>query len=103
MSNIIFSVEVIHNDKNIVELIENELKKYNIEKYHLKKDYKYLNKVKEEILENNKHILEWLEIMEDGTKYVIKLVERKQEEKEKNYEYQSIVATKDAIITQIKA
>ena len=66
-------------------------------------DYIYLNEVKENILKNNKDTLEWLEIVEDGTKYIVKLVERKQEVKEKEYEYQSISTTKDAIITSIKA
>ena len=103
LSNVIFSIEVIYNDKDIVKTIKQELSKYGIEKYKLKKDYIYLNKVKEEILKNNKNTLEWLEIIEDGTKYIIKLVERKQEEKDESFEYQSISTTKDAIITSIKA
>jgi len=103
LSNIIFSIEVVYNDQEIVNNIEKELKKYNIEKYKLKKDYDYLEKVKEEILNNNKDSLEWLEIVEEGTKYIVKLVERKKEEITKEYEYQSISTTKDAIITNIKA
>ena len=103
LSNIIFSVDVIYNDKEVVKTIEKELSKYGIEKYKLKKDYEYLNKVKEEILKNNNETLEWLEIIEDGTKYIVKLVERKQEKKEQSYEYQSISSTKDSIITSIKA
>jgi len=103
LSNIIFSIEVVYNDQEIVNNIEKELKKYNIEKYKLKKDYDYLEKVKEEILNNNKDKLEWLEIVEEGTKYIVKLVERKKEEITKEYEYQSISTTKDAIITNIKA
>lgn len=103
LSNIIFSVNIVYNDKTIVEKIEKELKKYGIEKYKFKKNYSYLNEVKEEILKNNKDILEWLEIVEDGTKYIVKLVERRQETTEKEYEYQSISTTKDAILTSIKA
>ena len=103
LSNIIFSVDVIYNDKDIIEKIEKELKKYDIEKYKFKKEYKYLVKVKEEILNNNKDSLEWLEIIEDGTKYIVKIVERKKEEQKEEYKYQSISTTKDAIITSIKA
>lgn len=103
LSNIIFSVDVVYNNKEIVEKMEKELKKYGIEKYKFKKDYTYLDEVKEEILKNNKDTLEWLEIVEDGTKYIVKLVERKQEEQVKEFEYQSISTTKDAIITSIKA
>ena len=103
LSNIIFSVDVIYNDKEVVKTIKKELSKYGIEKYKLKKDYVYLDKIKDEILKNNKDRLEWLEIIEDGTKYIVKLVERKQEKNEKSYEYQSISSTKDSIITSIKA
>lgn len=103
LSNVIFSVDVIYNNKEMVEKIEKELKKYGIEKYKFKKKYTYLNEVKEEILKNNKDTLEWLEIIEDGTKYIVKLVERKQEQQTEDFEYQSITTTKDAIITSIKA
>ena len=103
LSNVIFLVDVIYNDKDVVEKIKQELSKHGIEKYKLKKDYEYLNKVKEEILKNNKETLEWLEIVEDGTKYIVKLVERKKEEKKESFEYQSITTSKDAIITSIKA
>ena len=103
LSNMIFSVEVLYNEQNIVTTIKKELQKYGIEKYRFKKDYEYLEKVKKEILNNNKNILEWIEIVENGTKYTIKVVERKKEEKKENFEYQSIYASKDAIITNIKA
>ena len=103
LSNVIFSIDVVYNDKELVTKIKEELKKYNIEKFKIKKDFSYLNYVKEEILKNNKDTLEWLEIVEDGTKYIVKLVERKKETKVNEYEYQSISTTKDAIITSIKA
>ena len=88
LSNIIFDIEVVYNDQEIVKKIENELKKYQIEKYKLKKDYNYLNEVKEQILNDNKESLEWIEIIESGTKYIVKLVERKKENKKNEYEFQ---------------
>lgn len=103
LSNIIFSVEIIYNDKELVKLLEKELEKYNIKKYKLKKDINYLNKVKDTILKDNKDILEWIEIEESGTKYIIKLVERKKETEIKEYTYQSITSNKNAIIKSIKA
>ena len=103
LSNVIFSIDVVYNDKELVTKIKEELKKYNIEKFKMKKDFSYLNYVKEDILKNNKDTLEWLEIVEDGTKYIVKLVERKRENIVNEYEYQSISTTKDAIITSIKA
>lgn len=103
LSNIIFSVDIVYNDKEIVQKITSELEKYGIEKFKFKKKYAYLDKVKKEILTNNQDTLEWIEIIEEGTKYVVKIVERKQEVQEKEYQYQSITASKDAIITSIKA
>ena len=103
LSNIIFSIDIIYNDNEIKELLYKELSKYNIKKYRIKKDYNYLNKVKEKILKDNKDILEWIEIEQSGTKYIIKLVERVKEEKKEDYKFRSIVAKKNATITSIKA
>lgn len=103
LSNIIFSVEIIYNNNDLVNKLEKELANYGIRKYGIKKERNYIEKVKKQILENNKDTIEWLEIEEFGTKYTIKLVERKQETKESGYDYQSIIASKDAIITNIKA
>lgn len=103
LSHIIFSIDIIYNDQEIVNILKKELDKYDIKKFKIKKDTKYLEEVKKKILSDNKDILEWIEIEESGTKYIVKLVERKKETSSNDYEYQSIVATKDAIITSIKA
>jgi len=103
LSKVIFSVEIIYNDKEIVNFLEKELAKHNIKKYKFKKDNSYLNKVKDIILRDNKDILEWIEIEESGTKYIIKLVERKKETEVKEYTYQSITSSKNAIIKSINA
>ena len=103
LSNYIFSIDVIYNDKKIVDLITKELAKYDIKKFRKKKDYIYLNKIKNKILKDNKDSLEWLEIEESGTKYIIRLVERKKENKNNEYEYQSIIARKNATIKTIRA
>ena len=94
LSHIILSIDIIYNDKEIVDLISKELAKYDIKKYRKKKNFDYLNKVKENILNENKDILEWLEIEESGTKYIVRLVERKKEITKDEYLYQSITAKK---------
>ena len=103
MSHLILSIDIIYNDKDIVDKISKELNKYNIKKYHIKKSYDYLNKVKKNILKDNKDILEWIEIEESGTKYTVRLVERKKAVKEKEYTYQSLMSKKDATIVSITA
>ena len=103
LSNYIFSIDVIYNDQKMVTKIKNELAKYNIKKYQRKKDYVNLIDIKNKILKENKDTIEWLEIEESGTKYIVRIVERKKEIVRKNFEYQSITAKKNATITSIKA
>lgn len=103
LSHMIFSVDIIYNDKEISELVKKNLEKYDIKKYKFKKDYQYLEQVKKQILKENKNILEWFEIEESGTKYIVRIVERKKEDKKEGYTYQSIVSSKNAILKNIKA
>ena len=103
LSHIIFAIDIMSNNQETVKLIRDELHKYDIKKYKLKKDYEYLTRVKKNILKDNNDVLEWIEIEESGTKYIIRLVERKQEDIKNDYLYQSIVARKDANITSIKS
>ena len=103
LSNIIFSIDIIHSDKQIRTLISEELTKYNIKKYTFKKPYNQLEEIEEKILENNKDKLEWIEIEEYGTKYIVRIEERKINKEKEKYQYQSIITTKNAIITEIDA
>ena len=103
ISSYIFKVEIIYNDQEVVSILKRELAKYDIKPYQRKKNYNYLNYVKKQILNNNKDRFEWLEIEEKGTKYIVKLVERKKEIQSPSFEFQSIVAKKNAIIKTIIA
>ena len=103
LSNFIFDIEIIHSNKDIIELIENELLKNDIKKYHFKKKYIEIEKIEDKILEENKKSLEWIEIEEVGTKYIIRIEERKIKEKEDNNMYQNVVMSKSGIIKKIIA
>ena len=103
LSNIIFSIDIIHEDKTIRNLIKEELSKNGIKKYHFKKKYYELEKIEDIILNNNKDKLEWIEIKENGTKYIVRIEERKITKKEDINQYQNIISKKDAIITEINA
>lgn len=103
LSHVIFSVEVIHQDKEIRQLMERELAKYDIKKYTLKKSYEELESIEDQILNDNKDRLEWIEIIEYGTKYTVRVEERKLNEQEKNFQYQSIVSKKNAVLVEIDA
>lgn len=103
LSNIIFSIEIKHTSGEIRTFIMNELNSNGIRTLQFRKSFKELEKIKNNILDNNKDKLEWLEIDRIGTKYVIKLEERKINNYVDDYKYQDIISTSDAVIKKIVA
>ena len=103
LSRVIFSVEVIHQDREIRELLEKELASYDIKRFSMKKSYEELEKIEDDILNHNKDKLEWIEIISYGTKYVVRVEERKLNEETKQFQYQSIVSKKNAVLVQVDA
>lgn len=103
LSRVIFSVEVIHQDREIRELLEKELASYDIKRFSMKKSYEELEKIEDDILNHNKDKLEWIEIISYGTKYVVRVEERKLNEETEEFQYQSIVSKKNAVLVQIDA
>ena len=101
LSNIIFHVEVIHNDKELRNLLINELENYNIKKYKFKKNYNEIQNIKNDILNKYQDKIEWLEIEEEGTSYIVRVEPRIIPNNEENYEKQNVVASKSAIIKKI--
>lgn len=103
LTNIIFDVEVVHNKKEIQELLISELKKYNISKYNFVKSFTDVENIKKEILNKYKDKLEWIEIERVGTKYIIRVEERKIPLNMEDGQNRDVVAKKSAIIKTIIA
>lgn len=103
LTNMIFSIEVIHSNKNIRNIVTNELKKEGISKYHFKKDYDSLEKIKQNILKRHKKDIEWLEIEEVGTKYTVRVEQRLLRSLKTNNKARNIIAKKDAVIKNVKS
>jgi len=103
LSKIIFNIEIIHTNNEIVELINSELRKHGIEKYKFKKSYEEIEFIEDNILEDNKTKLEWIEIEVVGTKYIVRIEERKIKENNNNLNYQDIVMGKSGVIKKIIA
>lgn len=101
ISNIILKINIIHSNKNVRELVKEELKGYGITKYSYKKGFNELNEIKNKILENNKDKLEWISITNIGMTYVVRIEERIIDELKNEYEYCNIYSTKEALITNI--
>ncbi|MBE6149401.1 MAG: hypothetical protein E7170_01595 [Firmicutes bacterium] len=103
LSNIIFSVEVIHNDVEIRNLISKELENYDIKKYKFVKSYDKIQEIKKSILEKYKDKIEWLEITRVGTKYIIRLEDRIIPNIGNSDIKQNVVAKKGAILKKVIA
>ena len=103
LSNLIFRVEIIHSNKEIRDLIKNELKYYDISPYKLVKSYSYKEKVRNKILNKYKDKLEWIEINRIGTKYEIRIEERIIKKGTTKTTPRDIVAKRDGIIKKIEA
>ena len=103
LSNIIFKIEIIHPKKSMINLVKKDLKEQGIKKYNFKKNNKEIQKIKEKILLKEKDKIEWLEIENIGTKYIVRLEERKINNKEDKCLPRNIVSKKEAIILEIKS
>ena len=103
LSRMIFSIEVIHTDKSIRNKMLSELENYGLKIHAFKKSYDEVQKIKEQILTNHKVDIEWLEIENIGTKYIVRLEERKIKNNEESNEKRHVIASKNAIIKKIEA
>lgn len=103
LCNIIYEVDIIHNDEETRNFLKQELKSYGIKEKTLKKDYKKIEQIKKEIINKNRDKIEWLEIETIGTKYIVRVETRIIKEKEQQPLNRNIIAKKDAIIKKIEA
>lgn len=103
LGNIIFDIDVVHSNKEIRNIIYNDLKYYGISKYNFKVSYEEKEKIKNKILMKERDLLEWIEIEEIGTKYVVNVERRKKNSKKDKCENRNIIARKDARILEISA
>lgn len=103
LTNIIFDIEVVHSNKDIRNLIKEELKENGIKKYTIKKPYKKINQIKEKILNSHPEEIEWLEIENKGTKYIVRVEEREIIKNKEDNLPRNIVAKKDAVIKKVTA
>lgn len=103
LTNIIFEVEVVHSSSEVRNFLSNELKSFGMKEYSLKKNFKEITKVKNEILTKYPDKIEWLEIETIGTKYVVRVELREIPDKEVEEANRHVVAKKDALIKKINA
>lgn len=100
-SRFILSVEVIHSSSHVRNLVLSVLESEGIKKYSWKKSYHDLSVIKEDILKKYQDEIEWLEIEELGMKYIVRVEERKREDKIEENETCHIIAKKDGIVKEV--
>ncbi len=98
LSNICFSVNVIHSKKDIRTLLEDELYDHGIRPFTFKKRFKEIGAIKETIKKEYPNDIEWLEIIDDGMKYTVRVEERIINKEKENKNFCNVISTKDATI-----
>lgn len=103
LCNTIFTINIISFNSELNKKVQKDLESYGIKRYALKKSYDKVTKIKEKLLDKYNDEIEWMEITDIGTKYEIKIVERKKPKKEEEKEYTNIIASKSGVIKRIYA
>ena len=101
LTKITIGIDVITENSSLRKHITNELEKNNISKYKIIKSKKEILNIKEKILNNNKDLLEWINIEQIGMKYIINIQPKIIKNKNIQESYCNIISTKEAIITKI--
>lgn len=103
ISKLCFSIDIIHSDRKVRNLIKEELTKNNIKKLTLIPSFDKRKKIIEKIIKNNKNDIEWLEIERKGSKLIVKVTQRKINKEKENLSNRHIIAKKSGIIRKIES
>lgn len=101
MSKIIIKIDIIHSDYELRRIIKLELEDYGVKRLSFKKSYKELQKIKNKIKEKYKDKIEWIEIINEGMVYSVRIEERIINENPPVVSNCHIVSKKDAFVTDI--
>lgn len=103
LTNTIFKIEVVHTDSDVRTFLKKELEEHGIKEMTIRKSYDTLEKIRKDIMNENRDRIEWLEIENVGTSYIVRVELREIEEEKTPGEIRNIVAKKNAIITRVIA
>lgn len=100
-SKVIVSIKVIHSNGNLRKIIALELEDNGLKKMSFKKNYQEIQKIKSKITTKYQDKIEWLEIINKGMTYEVRVEERKINIPNENNQKCHIVSKKDAIVKEI--
>ena len=103
LSKIVFKIDIVHSNQELKNVVLRDLEDLGIKKYHFKTNYYNLQKIKEKLKEKEKDKIEWIEIREQGTKYIVELEEKKLSKEKKKCSPRNIIASKNALIISTEA
>lgn len=103
LSHLIFDITIVHNKKEIRDLLTEELKEHGISKYQFVLPFSNQEKIVERIIQKHRDTIEWMEIERVGVSYIVKVEERKIKELDTGTEPRDLVAKKDGLIMNIEA
>ena len=101
LSNIIFDINIICDNKELKSIIKKELSNNNIDRFKFKKSYKNNELIKNNIINKYKDKIEWLEIKNNGVRVEVNVLERKINNNTISDEINNIVAGKSGFIKKI--
>ena len=103
LTHMVFEIKIVHNDREIREIVFNELNNYGIKKYSFIKTYDEIQEIKQNIIDKYKDKIEWIEIENVGVKYIVRIQERSIIKNNISNEKRDVIAKKSAIIKSVKA
>jgi similar to stage IV sporulation protein len=101
ITSYIVDINIIHENKEIRNLVQKELGNHGILKYHVGFSFEELQKIKNQILDDNPTSLEWMSITRKGMTYVVRVEERIIKVPPKEEGFRHIVSNSDALITKV--
>ena len=102
-SNIIVSVSINLENKDLLNRITNSLEQKGIKRLSLKKNYGNIQNIKNDLMNEYNDEIEWLEIESIGMTYNIKIESRKKQDFNEAASKCHIIAKKSGVITKIIA
>ncbi len=100
-SNMIVKINIIHENREIREIISDELDEYGITVLSFKKSYSELDKIREEILDKYPDKLDWMEFDVNGMVLNVRIEERIITDTTIEDKVCDLVATKSGVINDI--
>jgi len=103
LSHVIFSVEVVHSKKEIRDFVLEKFEEKGIHRFGFVRTFQQGERIVSDILNEYHAELEWLEMERIGTKYMIRVQERKTLDIEEDTTPRDLIAAKRGVLVSISA